>query len=253
MNAFPEENKKMLEVLQTAHDDIDGAITNPQYMGVKHKVLSDLRRHITSISLQLGVPIKDGSAKTGTHKPLGKLFGKQISEIITTKPTVTSPTKIEQTELGQKVAELYSRFVITPTDDILDNIPEIEIRGVAIKAGLPFTETNPAKVTADHVEQIKKAIQLKGSKAPDTTGAVNTVLSPEQQELNDKVQVLYPMFKDIANKDILDTYSDIEIRGVAKKAGLPVTENSPKKIDGNFLNVIKEAIVKKAKLDAAGK
>ena len=79
--------------------------------------------------------------------------------------------------------------------------------------------------------------------------------TPEQiaaDELREKVTELYSQFETIETPAILDTYDEMEIRGVGKLAGLPVTETTPKKVDAKFVEQIKEAIKKKKELEAAG-
>lgn len=71
----------------------------------------------------------------------------------------------------------------------------------------------------------------------------------EGEELNATVQKLYPEFSNMESDVILDSLSDLEIRGIAKKSGLPVTENFPKKLDTQFIDQIKEAIAKRALLE----
>lgn len=73
------------------------------------------------------------------------------------------------------------------------------------------------------------------------------------QELKEKVLIVYPEFSKMSNDEILDSLSDLEIRGVAIRADLPVTETSPKKIDHKFIETIKDAIAKKAELDSIKK
>lgn len=72
-------------------------------------------------------------------------------------------------------------------------------------------------------------------------------------ELQESANKLYPEFNGLENTAILDSYSDLEIRAVAIKAGLPFTETSPKKVTAKTIDQIKAAITKKAEMDAIGK
>jgi hypothetical protein len=66
----------------------------------------------------------------------------------------------------------------------------------------------------------------------------------EMEEVKAKVEDIYGKFAITDSDQLYDTLSDIEIRGVAKKVGLPVTDNTPKRITVEFINQIKDAIVK---------
>jgi len=65
------------------------------------------------------------------------------------------------------------------------------------------------------------------------------------EELKSKVDALEPLFVKIESDKILDEHSDLVIRGVAKRAGLPVTEDNPKKIDIKYIDEIKKALTEK--------
>lgn len=64
------------------------------------------------------------------------------------------------------------------------------------------------------------------------------------QELIARIDAVYPTFTGLGNDEILNSLDDLEIRGIAKKAGLPVTETNPEKIDGKFIDQVKDAITK---------
>ena len=65
------------------------------------------------------------------------------------------------------------------------------------------------------------------------------------EELNDRINEVYPVFNTLANDEILDSHDEYVIRGIAIRAGLPVTENFPEKVDSSFIDSVKEAIQKK--------
>lgn len=70
--------------------------------------------------------------------------------------------------------------------------------------------------------------------------------TPEEQvdKLRRNATELYHHFRQRENKDILEACNALEIRAVAKLAGIdPI--NHPEQIDHSFINAIKEAIIKK--------
>jgi antitoxin component of RelBE/YafQ-DinJ toxin-antitoxin module len=279
MSPFQKETSQIIEILDHAQKQIE-SIENPSIQWLKTKIVMDLKRHSNALKQNLGVDISSDLPKPKVA-PLTKLFGKEITgkaPVVkdVNKPFRQSSFEVEQKELELKVSELYPRFLTTESDHLLDSLNDIEIRGVAKKAGLPVTETNPKKIDVTFINQIKDAIRLQikpegvqenlqvdgnSENSVDTPNEPTSQsnepdLRSDEQKVLDKlrkdVSKLYSVFETLENKSILDTYGDIEIRGVAKKAGLPVTETNPKKIDNKFLEQIKAAIKKQAELEKAG-
>ncbi|WP_313214110.1 hypothetical protein [Soonwooa sp.] len=65
--------------------------------------------------------------------------------------------------------------------------------------------------------------------------------------MRERMQHIYDSFLDRENNDLKESLQEIEIRGVAKMAG--VEDFDTQKIDGHFLNKIKKAIADKSKDD----
>lgn len=164
MHSFHQETSAIIEILQYAHDQVE-AITNPEIALLKARIQGDLKRHINSLSTQLGIPVDDKNFKPVKTTPIRKIMGRVISSIPIDKTTVPVQRKtaqqVEFEELQQKVSEIYPKFLSSPADDLLDSCSDMEIRGVAKKAGMPVTETNPKTITTAYIEEIKKAIQSK--------------------------------------------------------------------------------------------
>jgi len=252
MHAFQKETSQIVTILDEAYAKID-KINNPAMHWLKSKILMDIKRHSNALKMQLGVDVPNENKKIHAE-PITKLFGKEItgkpsSPQDVNKPFNDSSFDVEQKELRIKVDELYPRFLITSSDHLMDSLSDIEIRGVAKKAGLPVTETNPKTINTGYIDQIKEAIQKQIAPVGPETRTDEEI---KLDELRASINKLYSEFETIENKAILDTYSDIEIRGVAKKAGLPVTETNPKKLDSKFLDQVKEAIKKQADIIKAG-
>jgi hypothetical protein len=247
MHPFQSEINEILIYLQEAYSKIE-KVHNPDMLLLRNRILLDMKRHIDMLKLQLGIePGSDMPQLINPHSaPIKKLFGKDVTtpgnrHADVNKPFQQTPEDVELAELRLKADELYPRFLVTPSDNLLDSVSDIEIRAVAKRAGLPVTETNPQRITVAYIDQIKKAIQQHnvGKEISDDTISV----------LARSKEVLYTEFSATANKEILELYSEPEVREVARMAGLPVTENSPPKIDKKFLDQIKAAINKKAELE----
>lgn len=67
-----------------------------------------------------------------------------------------------------------------------------------------------------------------------------------------KLDELYPVFRSIENATLLDQYDEVVLRGIAKYAGLPVSDFSPKEIDDAFITKIKDAMNVKDQQAASG-
>lgn len=264
MHQFLKEISLIIGALSEASAKIE-SIDNHDMHLLKTKIAMDLKRHIDALKLQIGIDPGTTAAQVEIAAPLTKMFGKDVTP--GAKPTlqdVNKPGKqtvedVESAELRLKADELYPRFISTPSDHLLDSVSDIEIRAVAKRAGLPVTETSPDRITTTYIEQIKSAIQRQIStatladenKSPGEPNAPSTFISDEDKELAE-IRTLYKEFESIDKSVLLENTKELHIRAVAKIAGLPVTETSPKKIDGKFIEQVKTAIKKKAELEAAG-
>lgn len=261
MSPFHKENSAIIDILDHAQKQIM-AVDNPQIDWLKQKILMDLKKHSSALKMNMGIDVSPDVPKP-SGGPLKKMFGKEIT--VTAPPRPQNPIapfsessfEISEKELAEKVDYLYPRFLSTPLDQLIDSLSDIEIRGVAKKAGLPVTEDEPKKITTQFVDQIVKAIQAQGVFANAGVLPVNfDELSEEEKELavlKADVDKLYDVLEELSNKEILESYSELQIRGVAKKAGLPVTEDEPAKIVSTFITQIKEAKAKQLEIANAGK
>lgn len=78
------------------------------------------------------------------------------------KIRTVQPTEVEQKEIALKSADLYDKFLILDTDQILDRYPEVYIRGVAIMAGMIHVDDfHPKKIDGVFIEEVKRAINSK--------------------------------------------------------------------------------------------
>lgn len=95
--------------------------------------------------------------------------------------------------------------------------------------------------------------QKPAAKAPVDMKAIKEIADQnDSEELINKVNILEPLFLEIESDKLLDEHEDLVLRGVAKRAGLPVTETTPEKIDVAYINTIKEAIKEKAAIAQQG-
>ena len=164
MHAFQKETSQIISILEEANQKIT-QIINPEIAFLKGKIQGDIMRHANALRLQSGQHIT-GVETPAAPKPLTKMFGRDVTpkpRVVkdVNKPFLEGPNEVEEKELKLKVDELYPKFLITEADHLIDSLTDIEIRGVAKKAGIPVTETEPAKIDSKFITQIKTAIKKK--------------------------------------------------------------------------------------------
>jgi len=115
---------------------------------------------------------------------------------------------------------------------------------------------NPERVTSFLGTKIeaKKPIDVEGEEEENTPAApakVVNLLQQEAMELKAKLPALIEAFLAEDTDLIVDNFADIEVRAIAKEAGLPVTEHEPDKIDAAFIEVVKKAWAEKKSIAEA--
>lgn len=166
------------------------------------------------------------------------------------------------TKAADKVAQLKEEFNNSFTDPELTAIAS-RVNGdlakidsfLRIQAGTPVTDNTVSGSNTVKTMFGKPVPQNKKQALADFDLNEDAIVPDAKNqaglELKEKVATLYPQFSKLTSDEILDSLSDLEIRGVAKKAGLAVTEKNPKTLNSEFIAKIKEAIAKKEELEAA--
>lgn len=163
----------------------------------------------------------------------------------------------ESLQAAKDVISLMDNQALQPMKIRLISLLTKEINALQTLAGVPVTgeiqnilnsEPKPlTKMFGKSVNQnvkpkertvVLEPVSLKQFAAEQKTLSENAAVN----ELRAKVELLYPEFRTIDSASILDSYDELTIKGVAKYAGLPVSDNSPKKVDTAFIDSIKEAI-----------
>jgi hypothetical protein len=76
-----------------------------------------------------------------------------------------------------------------------------------------------------------------------------TPTNPDVEALRKKAEEAYSTFCERKNADLLEGLTDLELRAVAKMAGMDVSITEPAKIDSQFITKIKAAIQRKKEID----
>lgn len=137
-----------------------------------------------------------------------------------------------------------------------EDIPTSELQPKSKAVGAPLTKLFGKEVKPKKVEvQVEETTEEKTETTVTANANVQLKTAEDVQieELKKEIDELYPRFVETETDTLLDRESDIVLRGVAKRAGLPVTEKNPKNITAKYVELIKTAIKKKADIEDKGK
>lgn len=169
---------QMASALISARNDIF-LLSNAENKQMVDKITTALTQHINSLTVFSGNFPVTTEHKSVSGQPLTKIMGRHV--IVQPKEKNVSislkqhmdniqdehnsrtetQTDIEFLEIEKKRDDLYDSFLEMETDKIKDDQPELIIRGVAKKAGIPVTNTLPEKITTEFIDQVKDAIKKK--------------------------------------------------------------------------------------------
>lgn len=144
---------------------------------------------------------------------------------------------------------------------------EREISTLSLQHGIPYEGKEAAQQSAPPLTKLfgrvigganstsatSQETQLLSDKPEQANLAVQSAEEVEAAEFKQKTLDVYAQFGDMTDEAILDQLEEMVIRGVGKLAGLPVTEDTPKKVDMKFIQQIKDAIKQKGILEEGSK
>jgi hypothetical protein len=214
---FTSEVAVTVELLTSTKEAVEQTLTDPRTIQLKIRVVENLNQQINFLSTRAGLPGVQENKKSKAE-PITKMFGKDVSKSAKQEPAATpvkidTPDEVAAKELKLKVDQLYPEFANIETDAILDTYAEIEIRGVAKRAGLPVTETHPSKIDADFVNQVKEAIRKKA----ELEAGANPLTEEQKFELEFELEELTEKLKTVAPED--KPAIDARIKEINEKLG----------------------------------
>lgn len=147
--------------------------------------------------------------------------------------------------------------------DLLRETPEFQIRATnvfdTLANGLAFAVGEhpqlPGSAAPAEVSQ-KQGRTVMGMPVPEPTAPLaerlaEVIAGPtEMDDLRARITGIYETFPERSNKEILNTLTDLELRGVARMAGLAVTKTDPQRITTEMVTKIKAAITAKLNVEA---
>ncbi len=142
-------------------------------------------------------------------------------------------------EISQFVAGLRSGK--EAAESLLGGMPNIKNRVIADLNKLDNYLCFIGGIKREAQTERKKFGEIKREEqaTPQESTPVKTPMELEAQKLQEEVDLIYPDFINRQTDELLDTLTDMQLRAVAKKAGLPVTETNPDRIDNAYIDQIK--------------
>lgn len=191
MENYQKEVQETIEILKWSHSQIEKVLADENLMHLKNKLLREIERQITTLSIQHGFEYETKAAESvAAGEPLRKIMGRIINvpgpgpekQLLSDRPIQQIPIQqsaqeIEASEFKEKTLGLYSTFTDIENEAILDQFEDMVIRGVGKLAGLPVTENHPKKINVKFIDEIKDAIKKKSElenaskEASDATAA----------------------------------------------------------------------------------
>ena len=218
MPSIEDQTRPIIDILRDTHEQISNLPTTDEFAMVKSRVLTSLSQHINRLSTGIeDAPLSVDGSESRAGKPLRSIFGRKLNP-----PAEEKTAQIDEASVAAYKASLQH-------DEAGDNDEDKSDQPLAAGQGIA-ANSQPLHATLN---------------SANNPGVVKSQQEQVAEELQAKVSTLYPQFISIETKDIVATYSDLEIRGIGKMAGLPVTETSPAKADAKFVNQVKAAIQRK--------
>lgn len=156
-----------------------------------------------------------------------------------------------ESNLKQAVEELeQTKTIVLP---LLKDIPSLQVRVETtinrLIAGFKNLDTmgNSSSENSDKLPQMKTF--MGNTIGENKIATVKPVSKSDVEDLLEKAKKIYGTIIDRENKEILEAVPDVELRAVAKLAGLNwVTSAKPAKLDMAFVDKIKAGITQKEDL-----
>lgn len=154
--------KNVSAILSAARDDINRELANdPEASHHRLKIEADLNRLIEYLNLITGIGDSNPAQKIdpGPATTIGGQPIKRPPSPMTAEDLEPDQRKVE--ELRLRVETLWNTFVTSENKDILKEVDDTTIRGLAKKAKMKVTRDYPEKVkTLQFIDELKDAILM---------------------------------------------------------------------------------------------
>jgi len=155
MAQLQENAKSAIKALQSSQTEVLG-ILKDHSDNIKALVNNRYNQMITALTVAAGV--SDNSSTTITKTPLKKIAGRNLEAKPNNNVAAAAPAPKEVAKVTDQVNEAFDLFPSMQPADILTTFSDLVIRGVAVKAGMAVTPTEPAALNTPFVATIVTAV-----------------------------------------------------------------------------------------------
>lgn len=199
MERFQSFVKKAIDHLETAAKAIQAEGENiPEAAAQLSRLTSLLKNESNRLHTHIGLDVATTQAE-----PLQRvttMFGREISKETENATEGKTHQEVAGEDLNRDI-ERYYRGIADLTDtEVLDAVPELTLRGIAVRAGLPFTEGYPERIGVMELGQIRQAI-VKADEIEAANASASVAESDEGLLLEDSPIVETNNVDDTAEKD----------------------------------------------------
>lgn len=186
--------RNVVEILQECKDHINLEMADmPDSEHHRLKLQADLNRNIEYINLLTGIgdTRPDEKVIVGPATTMGGQPIKRPPAKITSEDLEPEPRKV--VELKARVEALWHTFVTRDSKEILKEVDDTTIRGVAKKAKMKVTKDDPEVITLQFVEEVKDAILMEKARIIALQEQANNAANqPQAKDIDDELGVNEP-------------------------------------------------------------
>ena len=156
-------------------------------------------------------------------------------------------------EAIELLSEVHNKLSVLLIDDFpnlklkSDNVLRVLINGFKVVNNQPIGDQTETLVTDFPPITSMFGKEIDFQKTPEKKPFV--IDKSEFDSFKEKIDNALSVFEAISEKDILETFDDFTIRGIAKIAGIEVTPTDPEKVTVQFVKQIKDALAAKETSD----
>lgn len=183
------------------------------------KIEASLNREIEYINLITGIGdvTSDQKVSPGPATTMGGQPIKRPPAKLTSEDLEPNPRKV--VELRDRVEALWHTFVTRDSRELLQEVDDTTIRGVAKKAKMKVTKDDPETITLDFIEEIKNNILMEKAR----------IVAADELRANQKAEVTDQDLTGLNGdaSDVYDSVADMEKAHDEKKGSVPKMQNPP--------------------------
>lgn len=153
-----EQTKLAIEEIAAFRAKLGSILTEEHLRNRCENVLLTLENGLRSMVDMPIVNAATGEAKAFEPTPITHVMGQEVTPRTAFKSSDVTPGNDDVNALRKEVEEAYKNFAARSNESILENLEDLTIRGVAMKAGVEVSSTYPTKVDGAFIDEIKAAI-----------------------------------------------------------------------------------------------